>query len=671
MLPSDEKPIPEAPAGPIGGQVLRGTLILVLLFLAYYPALRGGYIWDDDRYVTANPMLGAPDGLRQIWFSGHHQSQYFPLAFTTLRFGYSIWGLDPMGYHVVNVLFHGANALLLWTLLRRLAVPGAWLAAAIFALHPVEVESVAWIAELKNVQSTFFYLLALLAWLRFTDGRTVRPWRFYVLALLCHGLALTSKTTACTLPAAMLLVLWLRGQPIGRQRIIQLLPFVAAGIVMGAVSIWWEWHHLGNYPRGLGLHLSVPERLLVASRALWFYAAKLMWPANLTINYARWDINPANPWQYLGLIGCAGVALLLWGCRRILGRGPATAVLFFIAALAPMLGFISMFTFRYSFVADHYQYLASAGLIALFAGAASTWAASTHQPLWVRRAWSLALVLFLGVLTWRQAGIYVDRRTLWRDTIAKNPGSWLAHNNLGTWLSSQNQVDAGIEEFRKAIQINPRDYEAQNNLGWALLSEGKAGESIEPFTAAAAGMPNLALTHLGLGLALDRTGRIESAMEHYRAALQTNGMVAMKPDDNMKARYFLATALLELGRTREAAAEYRQVLRLNPQMERARNNLAWILATDPNPEMRNGKEAVEIAGPLCRETNDRAPEFLSTLAAAYAEAGRFDEAVATAEKARALALAAGNVGLADRNAGRLELYRSGRPYRELVLPRKQ
>jgi len=176
------------------------ALIMLLTVLAYLPAWRCGFIWDDDFYVTNNPLLTETDGLRRIWFSAHHQSQYFPLVYTTLRLERNLWGLNPIGYHVVNVLLHSMNALLVWLVLRRLALPGAWLAAAIWAVHPVNVESAAWITELKNTQSTLFYLLALLAWMKFADRETACPWRFYTLALLLQALALFSKPTACTLP---------------------------------------------------------------------------------------------------------------------------------------------------------------------------------------------------------------------------------------------------------------------------------------------------------------------------------------------------------------------------------------------------------------------------------------------------------------------------------------
>src|SRR5208282_2029879 len=220
-----------------------GTLIVVFVCLAYFPALRGGFVWDDEAYVTNNPLLTAPDGLTRIWFSTEPPSQYFPLTYTTFRIERVLWGLNPAGYHLVNLLLHAANALLVWRVLTRLRVPGAWLAAAIFALHPVQVESVAWISERKNVLMGFFFLLTLLAWIKFIDELCKRPWRFYVLALIFYALALSAKTTACTLPAALLLVLWLEKMPINWRRLAQVAPFVAMGIGIGLVAVWWERHH--------------------------------------------------------------------------------------------------------------------------------------------------------------------------------------------------------------------------------------------------------------------------------------------------------------------------------------------------------------------------------------------------------------------------------------------
>ena len=222
---------------------LLGLLLVAATLLAYQPAWQAGFIWDDDEYVTNNPLLTAPDGLKRIWFSLDSPSQYFPLTYTVFRIERSLWGLNPAGYHWVNILLHAANALLVWRLLRRLSVPGAWLAAAIFALHPVQVESVAWVTELKNVLSLFFFLLALLAWVEFVEDRPKPLWRFYRLALMFCALALFSKTTACTLPAALLLILWLKGKPITRSRLAQIVPFLVLGVGMGLVTVWWERFH--------------------------------------------------------------------------------------------------------------------------------------------------------------------------------------------------------------------------------------------------------------------------------------------------------------------------------------------------------------------------------------------------------------------------------------------
>ena len=284
---------------------LFGLLLAAVTIFMYQPAWNGGFIWDDDAYVTNNELLTAPDGLRRIWFSLDSPSQYFPLVYSTFRIEHALWGLNPTGYHWVNLLLHIVNALLVWRVLARLNVPGAWLAGAIFALHPVQVESVAWITERKNVLMGFFFLLTLLAWVAFVDERTKRPWRFYGLALILYVLALSAKTTACTLPAALLLILWLQKKAINKRRLSQVVPFLILGIGMGLLAVWWEHYHQGT--RGVLFALGPIERLLIASRAVWFYLSKLIWPSNLTFIYPKWNISPAHPLDYAGLL--AGIAL--------------------------------------------------------------------------------------------------------------------------------------------------------------------------------------------------------------------------------------------------------------------------------------------------------------------------------------------------------------------------
>src|SRR5436305_11241868 len=267
---------------------LFAIILVAATILLYQPAWNGGFIWDDDAYITKNPLLTAPDGLWRIWFSLESPSQYFPFTYTTFRVERSLWDLNPTGCHWINILLHATDALLLWWLLTRLRIPGAWLAGAIFALHPVQVESVAWITERKNVLMGFFFLLTLLAWTAFVDERTKRPWRFYGLALILYVLALSAKTTACTLPAALLLILWLQKKSINWERILQIAPFFLLGLGIGLVTVWWERYHQGT--RMAVLALGPVERILVASRAVWFYLGKLIWPSNLTFIYPRWTI---------------------------------------------------------------------------------------------------------------------------------------------------------------------------------------------------------------------------------------------------------------------------------------------------------------------------------------------------------------------------------------------
>jgi tetratricopeptide (TPR) repeat protein len=540
----------------VNNPVAGAWCIVIAVWVAYLPAISGGFIWDDDAYVTENSMLTAADGLRRIWFSAHFQSQYFPLVYTTLRFERALWGLNPLGYHLVNACLHALNALLVWKLLKRLAVPGAWLAAAIFALHPVQVETVAWITELKNTQSTLFYLLALLAWMKFTDESGGGSARYYALAMVLHLLALFSKTTACTLPAPMLLVLWLRNQPVTRQRVIQVLPFVLSGIAMGLVSIWWE-GHLGNYQTNYGLAFSPLERMLIATRAVWFYAGKVVWPANLTFSYPKWQIDPRDPWQYSWAAACVVAVAVLFRWRRATGRGPIIAAAFFAAVLSPMLGFVSLYTFRYTFVADHYQYLACLGPFAAFA-AAAVWLAD-HRGLadHTRQLLGLSLVLALGVLTWSRAGVYHSAETLWRDTLEKNPDSAMAHINLAKTYRAQGREPQSEAQFREGLRLAPGEESIHYDFANMLLRAGKLDEAISEYQAELRLNPVDPDAHNNLGIAFYQAHRLEEAVAQFRASLQHR-------PDHARTHYNLANALAALHKPDEAIRECREAIRLDP-----------------------------------------------------------------------------------------------------------
>ena len=541
---------------------LLAALIVAATAAAYAPVQDAGFIWDDDDYVTENPLLPAPDGLRRIWLSMDSPSQYFPLVYTTFRIEYTLWGLEAYGYHLVNVLLHAANALLIWWVLRRLGAPGAWFAAAIFALHPVHVESVAWITERKNVLSLFFSLASLLAWMRFTEPGAGARRRFYATSLACYALALFSKTTACTLPAAQLLVLWLRGERIRLRRITQVVPFLLLGFLMGLVAIFWERFHQGTV--GDRFSLSILESVLVATRAVWFYLGKLLWPTQLTFSYPKFEIDPYDPAQYAWLLAGGALLWALWHWRQRIGRTPLAAAVFFVAMLSPMLGFIPLFTFFYTFVADHYQYAASIGPIALFAaGGAHLLEGRGAGGRRLVRAAAALLLLALGALTWQQTQIYENQETLWRDTIAKHPRSWMAYTNLGRELLHEERLEEAIAAYREALVIRPDLYRPHHGIAVALMWLDRDEEAIENFEIVLQRRPNFVPTHRYYAALRWERGEIEKAMVHYQA------LIEFDPTHPRGYRQ-MRRALHHLGRHQEAEAYGRKARALAPEVPAAR-----------------------------------------------------------------------------------------------------
>jgi tetratricopeptide (TPR) repeat protein len=548
----------------------QAALLVLMTLAAYLPALSAGFIWDDDRYVTNNPLLRASDGLWRIWFSTDSPSQYVPLVYSTFWLEYSVWELFAPGYHFINVALHAANAVLLWRLLQRLALPGAWLAAALFALHPVQVESVAWISERKNVLSLLFSLLALLSWVEFIGEEAKLVARLYRRTLIFYLLALASKATACTLPAALLLVLWLKGKAITRQRLAQIAPFVAFGIGMGLIAMWWERFHQGT--EGGVFSVGLLERILIASRAVWFYLGKLFWPANLTFIYPQWTINPSELLDYVSLLALAIACTAIVFTRRLIGRGAEVAGLFYVATLSPLLGFIMLYTFRYTFVADHYQYVACIGPLALAAAGITTAFNRFGAGRWLLQPICCSvLLLALGILTWQQAGIYHDRGTLWRDTLQKNPLCWMAENNLGNFLAQQGETAEAMSHYQRALEIKPDYAEAHYNLADAFAHQNQSGLAIEHLEAAVKINPNYVKARNNLGVALIGAGRLDDAIGEFERVLELN-------PKSVSARINLAVALNKQGRLDQAIASVQRAIELDPKDVQARKLLSSLLA---------------------------------------------------------------------------------------------
>lgn len=549
-----------------------GAVIALITLLAYFPAMRGGFIWDDDAYVIDNTELRTTAGLARIWLDPTSEPQYYPLVHTTLWIEYHLWGLNPHGYHFTNVVLHIAGALLLWGVLRNLKVPGAFLAAVLFAVHPVHVESVAWITERKNVLSGVMYFLSLLVYLRFCpldEGAEpeTRRWRYYVLALVFFVAALLSKTVTCSLPAVILLLLWWKRRRFRVADIVPLIPFFVIGLVLAMITVLLEVEHVGA--QGAEWSLTAVQRCLIAGRALWFYSEKLVWPQSLSFSYTRWQVDAGQWWQYLFPAGALAVLISLWFGRARIGKGPLVAVLIFAGTLLPALGFFNVYPFQYSYVADHFQYLASIGLIVLGVAATSQ-LLRRWRGLPVRVA-SVAIVGIFVVLTWRQGRIYADLPTLWNDTLAKNPDSWLANAALGAYHLKKSHAEEAIPFLERAMELRPSHRGLYSNLGMAYCTTGRPAEGIAYLERAAELEPDNAHLQNNLGQFLAKQGLIEDAIGHFRGALRLNPYLG-------DAHFNLATWLARVDKLDEAADHLKIVIELNPADTKARSMLQQLRA---------------------------------------------------------------------------------------------
>jgi protein O-mannosyl-transferase len=528
------------------------AVIFCATLLAYSPALRAGFIWDDNPGHVTTPELRSLDGLGRIWFEIGATQQYYPLLHSAFWLEHRLWGDAPFGYHLLNVLLHATAACLAGVALRRLAVPGAWLAALLFALHPVAVESVAWISEQKNTLSTVFYLGAALAYLRFDRQRQTTA---YLLATGLFVAALLTKTVTATLPAALLLVFWWqRGRLSWRRDVMPLAPWFLLGACAGLFTAWAERKLIGA--EGAAFDLTLLERGLLAGRAITFYLGKLLWPEDLTFIYPRWSVDPTAAWQWFPLALVLVLAAVCWR-RRQWTRGPLAAFLFFAGSLFPVLGFFNVYPFIYSFVADHFQYLASLGPIALAAAGAARLGA--RFPAWSRWTAGALLASTLGALTWQQCRIYHDAETLYRATLRLNPACWMAHNNLGKELMvSKTQLPEAIAFFETALRLRPAYAEAENNLGLALTQSGRPREAIPHLERSLQLRPGVFQVYNNLGIALAAGGRADAAVAVFARAAALNSSLP-----NLQENW--AKALLLLGRKEEAEVHFARAAALRVQ----------------------------------------------------------------------------------------------------------
>lgn len=572
------------------------TLILILLvFYMYFPVIKADYIWDDGAYVVNNINLQNTQGLKRIWLEPKTSPQYYPLVFSSFWIERQLFGLNPHSSHLINICLHIFNALLLWAVLCKLGVASAFFIALIFALHPVHLESVAWITERKNVLSAFFYLFSILAYIVYSLPRktNVSKANFRSVALFSASIflfvcALLSKSVTATLPVILLLILWWQKEKIEKWDWFAIAPLFIIGIVSGLSTVWLEAHQVGAM--GEEWNLSLVGRFLLAGRAIWFYIGKLVWPDTLAFIYPRWFIDPSNVSQFVYPLSILACGLALWFFRKKISKGFVVAILFFLCSLFPALGFFNVYPMRYSYVADHFQYLASIGIIALVIVLIrnSLLKLKLKKFQYVLMPLLVLILIYVGRLEGKK---YHNLETLWNDTIIKNNDCWMAYNNLGTlkikqkkyaearnyfaevlkrksdmaiafnnlgmtWMYEGNLVYAK-DYFAKAIEKDAQYTEAYNNLGVALGKEQRFSEAIIKYQQALKIDPEYVMAHYNLGNILSRSNRFAEAEKHYRKVIE------IRPDFVM-AYYYYGLSQLTQRRFQEARQNLALAFGLKP-----------------------------------------------------------------------------------------------------------
>jgi tetratricopeptide (TPR) repeat protein len=650
------------------------AILITLTVAAYVPAMTGGLVWDDDANIT-KPELQSVDGLYRIWFDPSSTAQYYPLVHTMFWLEHKVWGDAVLGYHLVNVIWHSLSVVLVYSILKKLKIPGALFAAAIFALHPVMVESVAWITEQKNTLSAVFYLSAMSLYLTFDQTRSGRQ---YLGALGFFALALATKTAIVTLPVSLLVIIWWQQGELSMKRDFwPLVPFFMLGVCAGLVTIVVERKVVGA--EGVAFELTVLQRSLLASRVIWFYLAKLLWPANLTFIYPHWTIEPSEWWQWVFPIATILVTAVLWAIRRR-SRVPLAGWLYFCATLFPVMGFLNVYYFNYSFVADHFQYLASLGVIVPVA-AWLTLVLNRSQPGRRRlgRIACAASVAVLAVLTMNQCKMFGNVVELYRTTIHRNPDCWMAYNNLGNYLTAHGHESEAEPLYREAIRLRPDYPEALMNLGFHVSQMGRFDEAIELYKRSLAAKPTLFQAELDWGNTLVNAKRPQEAVEHFQAA-------ALLQPKSPLPEYNLGNLLRNTGDAAGSIEHYKRSLQLKPDFVEAHFNFGlalaqsgqmndavdqFLLATKLRPEFVDAHQCLGLALVELKRDEEAVPELRRTLrlnpkffvakmelAKAYARLKRPEDAIAMAKDALATARENGQLELANGIEDWLAKYRT-------------
>jgi Flp pilus assembly protein TadD len=566
------------------------VVIVVAVGLAYLPALRAGFVWDDQPLITANPLLQSFSGLAEIW-SGARTADYFPLTNTIFWIESHLFDGHAAGYHALNILLQSANALLVWAVLRRLEIPGAWLAGLIFGIHPIHAESVAWISELKNLLSMFFFLVSLLCFFEIEGKRVLSGSVAYVASLFFFLLALLSKTQVVFLPVVLLLCAWWRGSSsleknngAGGSRaahrgsshshgeMIRTWPFFLIAVAFGLLTLWFQNRGIGEEEIVLG---SFGRRFANAGMAVWWYAGKVLAPIRLMTVYPSWRFDSPRAVEWLPLVALIGLMSILWRWRDRWTHSFLFALAYFVVALVPVLGFVRMAYPRSgTLVADHFQYFADISLIALFSAGVARLLESRRR--WIKIVTGAVVTLLLGAMgsyTWGRTKIYRNEETLWQDNFSKNPDAWQGHNRIGQLFFDQGKFAEAAQHFERVIELKPELPDNYNSLGLAYCRLERFEEGIVEYrkalqlkgekssTAKSAGVATMR-TNLANALTLTANNLIDSG----QALLEQDAMIAAEADRK---------AAME--RYEEAISEYEKALELEPEHPAIHRNLGLVL----------------------------------------------------------------------------------------------
>jgi tetratricopeptide (TPR) repeat protein len=566
--------------------LLKAAAIILVGAWIYWPAIHGGWIWDDGAEIAHNPVIRDPEGLAKIWVSPA-TPDYFPLKTTLQWFLWRIWGENTEAYHLLTLGLHLADALLFWRLLKRLGLRFAWLGGLLFVVHPIVVESVAWIAELKNTLSLAFLLAAMIAYVDYDDessassaAKSSRAQAAYLRSLLLFLLAVLSKSSVVMFPFVLLLYAWWKRTRISKSDLVGSIPFFAVSLILGIVTISFQQHRaLASWTIPLG---GWDSRIACAGVALAFYVWKCALPFDLLPMYPQWSVAPPSLLQFAPWFVVALLLGWFWTRRATWGRHLLFGVGFFILNLLPVLGFVSMAYMHIAWVADHFVYLPVLGLIGVAVAGAGRLADRIDSRPPSLRLFAIGTVsVLLGALAWQSrthAARYGDEEALWTYTLNKNPGAWMAHINLGQFFGQTGRSDIALEQYSDALRIRPDLPEAYYNRGSTLAQMGRVPEAIGDFDQALRLQPDSVDVHINLGNALARSGRMREAINHYEEALRIQPDAVDARNYLAEAHFEMADALVQRRQYAEAVDEYRQSLLLRPDSAPAHAHLGYVLA---------------------------------------------------------------------------------------------